>query len=68
MRFVLNVITKVKQKKKEIYPVTLNIFAQNLDISLSVMQKIPIPPITIINQNKSQIDCLHSQLIGAKSI
>jgi len=68
MRFELKVIINIAQKKKEIYPVILNSEVQTLDISLSLMQKIPIPPITIINQSKSEIVCLHSQLIGAKSM
>ena len=68
MRSELNVKINMAQNKKEIQPVILNNLVQILDISLSVMQKIPIPLITTINQSKSDIPCLHAQETGANSI
>ena len=54
MRFgKINVSINIAQKKKEIYPVILNSEVQTLDISLSLMQKIPMIPYIITYQSKS---------------
>lgn len=67
MRSELKVTINIAQKKKEIYPVTLNILVQNLDISLSVMQKIPIMPIITTYHITSNIVSLQVHDAGAKS-
>ena len=68
MRSELNVKINMAQNKKEIQPVILNNLVHVRLISLSVMQKIPIPLITTINQSKSDILCLQSHETGANSI